>query len=189
MSTGDAGEGRVQLYMEERGWTLTEGRIGAKTQDFDLVFERGGHVLVTQIKTSSADDGRVRYQNKDPHQSAEALVRRAVSRSGRAIMVLVHLSEAPVTALATRDGHPVLETTMPEPTLITWADPIDFATKVEKARDAYGSEKYLIGPRKGHPRPREGLGYPVCVNEFPTLSSFLADLGAGPTTSGPTQPV
>ncbi|MFG2631697.1 hypothetical protein [Streptomyces sp. NPDC048473] len=105
MSTGGAGEGRVELYMEGRGWTLTEGRDGAKTEDFDLVFERGGHVLVTQIKTSSADDGRVRYQNKDPHQSAEALVRKAVSRSGRAVMVLVHLPEAPVSALATRDGR------------------------------------------------------------------------------------
>ncbi|WP_406220795.1 hypothetical protein [Streptomyces decoyicus] len=189
MSTGDAGEGRVQLYMEERGWALTEGRVGARTEDFDLVFERGGHILVTQIKTSSAADGRVRYQTKDPHQSAEALVRKAASRGGRAVMVLVHLSEAPVTALAARDGRPVLETTMPEPTLITWAGPVDFAAKVEKARDLYGSGMYLIGPQKGQPRPRTGLGYPVCVDEFPALSSFLADLDAGRTTSDPTQHV
>ncbi|MFI7337052.1 hypothetical protein ACIBUY_03830 [Streptomyces sp. NPDC050085] len=178
-STGDAGEGRVQLYMEERGWKLIEGGVGLRTEDFDLVFKRGSHVLVTQIKTSSADDGRILYRNTHPHESANALVDKAIARSGRAIMVLVHLPEAPTITLVTRDGHPVLETTMPEPSLITWADPVDFAAKVEKERDEYASSTYLIGKRKGQPRRREGLWYPVCVDEFPALSSLLEDLEVG----------
>lgn len=169
----------MQLYMEERGWRVAEGRIGARTRDFDLVFERDCHVLVTQIKTSSAADGRIRYPNPDPYKSAKDLVQQAEARNGLAVMVLVQLSEEPVTTVVKRGSQPVLETTMPEPKYLTWADPFDFAATVEWERDEYAKGVYERGPRKGEPRDRKGCGYPVSAQQFPALDSLLSDLEAG----------
>ncbi|MGW7825004.1 hypothetical protein ACWGLF_44940 [Streptomyces puniciscabiei] len=137
MSTGNVGEACVQLYMEGRGWKLIEGRVGARTKHFDLIFEKDSRVLVTQIKTSSEEYGRIRYQPKDPLKTAESLLTAASTRNGDAIMVLVQMPEEPVTVLDERDGRRVLMTTVPEPTLITWADPLEFAAKIEHARDKY----------------------------------------------------
>lgn len=179
MSSGDVGEGRVQLYMQERGWRVAEGRIGARTKHFDLVFERERHVLVTQIKTSSAADGRIRYPNPDPYKCAKDLAQQAEARNGRAVMVLVQLSEEPVTTLVKRAIRDVLETTMPEPKYLTWADPFDFAAAVEWGRDKYAKGLYERGPRKGELRDRKGCGYPVGVQQFPALDSLMSDLEAG----------
>lgn len=174
MSTGTVGEGHIQLYMESRGWKLIEGKVGARTQHFDLVFARGNEVLVTQVKTSSEEFGWIRYQPTDPLKSAEGLLKAAFERNGKAIMILVQLPEEPVTTIAENDGQPVLVTTMPPPTLVTWADPQEFAAKVEHARDEYAKGFYQYGERKGQPLPRTGCGYPAQVDEFPTLESYLA---------------
>ncbi|WP_329538549.1 hypothetical protein OG568_61270 (plasmid) [Streptomyces sp. NBC_01450] len=175
----------MQLYMEDRGWKLIEGKIGSRTKHFDLVFEKNGRVLVTQVKTSSEEYGWIRYQPANPRKSAEGLVQAASTRSGQAIMVLVQLHEAPTTVLAERDGLRVLETVMPEAALITWAEPLKFADMVEEARDEYAKGFYQGGKKKGQPLPRTGLGYPVCVDQFQDLESFLAspEVDSGPEPS------
>jgi hypothetical protein len=89
-------------------------------------------------------------------------------------MILVQLPEEPVTTIAENDGKPVLVTTMPPPTLVTWADPLEFAAKVDHARDEYAKGFYQYGDHKGQPLPRTGCGYPARVDEFPTLESYLA---------------
>lgn len=171
-------EGLVQLYMEASGWKLIEGRVGARTRHFDLVFATADQVLVTQIKTSSEPYGWIRYQPKDPLKTAEGLLKAASTRGGNAIVVFVQLPEEPVTVLAERDGRPVLVTTMPEPIRMTWW-PLEFAAKVEHARDEYAKGFYQYGERKGQPLPRTGCGYPAQVDEFPTLESYLAELPGG----------
>lgn len=98
----------------------------------------------------------------------------ASERGGQAIMMFVQLPEEPTTVITESDGRPVMVTTMPEPTLVTWVGPLELAAKVEHSRDEYAKGSYPHGPRKGQPLPRTGCSHPARVDEFPTLQSYLA---------------
>lgn len=76
-------------------------------------------------------------------------------------MQAVHLPAGPVTTLTESDGQLVMVTSMPSPTLVTWADPLEFAAKVEHCRDEYARDFYQYGERKGQPLPRTGCAYPA----------------------------
>lgn len=172
--TGIWGEAAAVLALRAAGCTVEWD--GGMTAGRDLrATTSTGRVLHAQVKTSTANDGRIAW--KKPGQPALDWGDSVEAERFRPLYVFVHF---PSLATASVDlTARTLTVQMPENYRVTATSPARFAADVDRERNAYSQrirqrdDRY---GRAGDKLPPDGLQYPVTAGQYDDLREVLLNL-------------
>jgi hypothetical protein len=172
--TGLWGELAVVLAFRALGAEVVwEGGLTAGRDLRVLTSDAGA--LHVQVKTSTAEDGRIAWRN--PGAAARRWSDAVEEAGARAMFVFVHFPNPAVVQL--NDDLQELRVAMPRGYVLTATPASVFALDVDKARAAYARRTRKRTDRfgrQGEQLHENNLQYPVCASEYMDLDSVFVGL-------------
>ncbi len=162
------GEGLVVMKLRHMGCEVEWD--GGQTRDRDLRAGCASRDFHVQVKTSTAEDGRIAWRGSGARAVEWAS---DVERLGmRAIFVLVHF---PTAAEADFDlDRGLFQIQLPEDAKVSVASAHAFAAIVDIERELYGQRARRRVGRNGEKigdfLSPDGLAYPLLASQFPALN-------------------